>query len=977
MAERSSETAAFTIVSNNYRPFARVLMRSLEAIHPEWRRYVLLVDEPPDRHDGAAENFKVVTVGELDLPNPRRFFFRYDILELNTAVKPWMFQRLLEREGFGRVVYLDPDIRVYAPLAEVERALGEPGSVMVLTPHLTAPPDDDRTPGDLEILRSGSFNLGFLALRAGEGAGRLLSWWRGKLEYDCVVDIQRGLFVDQRWMDLAPGLFGGATILRDEGCNVAYWNLKQRPVERRDGCYMVKGRPLVFFHFSGLDPLHPGGFSKHQDRFTLEGLGDARGLVEAYCEEVVGAGLAFWRKVPYAFGRFRDGSPVPDLARKLYRKDPLIQVEAGDDPFATFALASLNRPWSGAPREGALVTVIMRLIWEQRPDLQLHFPDVAGKDRETFARWFASCGAGEHGLPERFVDPVRASLSGPVRPPPVAPEPAGKESGLARVLGRFLPRLSPPSLTGRAGAAPQRPRTYFWGFYADESVEGEGPRAVWMGPVATVKLPPGASGLLTVEGYYDPSPFRLAGGRGENGLEILVDGASAGITPLAAAGPFSASLLMPPRQAGEVSTLTLRPERSFIPRAVGLNDDPRELSLRISRVTAGGVPLLDFGETESPFVWFDRNRALVPGLNIVGYLQGEFGVGEGARCCAAAAEAAGIPFTLHNFESGSVHPKTDDRWTGRLSPRPGHRVNLCHVNADQFELLVSSFGAPFFQNAYTIGYWAWELPEFPDRWIPSFGRVDEVWCPSRFCAEAIQAKASCPVLRMPHALEFGADPRAHRGDYGLPEKEFLFLCMYDMHSYQARKNPEAALEAFRRAFPDAKGVRLVVKSHNVDHFPREWAELQRRAAETPGVVLIGRTLSRQQVYDLESLCDAYLSLHRSEGFGLGLAESMYLGKPVVGTDWSGNTDFMDRRNSCPVDYELVRLERDHGPYRKGQVWAEPDVDHAAWYLRRLVEDEPWREAIGARAALTLREEFSPRAVGERYRRRLQVLAETL
>jgi glycosyltransferase involved in cell wall biosynthesis len=128
------------------------------------------------------------------------------------------------------------------------------------------------------------------------------------------------------------------------------------------------------------------------------------------------------------------------------------------------------------------------------------------------------------------------------------------------------------------------------------------------------------------------------------------------------------------------------------------------------------------------------------------------------------------------------------------------------------------------------------------------------------------------------------------------------------------------------------------------------------------------------VYALEASCDVFLSMHRSEGFGLGLAECMYLGKPVVGTDWSGNTEFMRADNSCPVRYELVKLDRDYGPYRKGQTWAEPDPEHAAWYLRKLADDASYRERIAEAGRRTVREELSPRVIGLRYARRLEALA---
>jgi glycosyltransferase involved in cell wall biosynthesis len=230
---------------------------------------------------------------------------------------------------------------------------------------------------------------------------------------------------------------------------------------------------------------------------------------------------------------------------------------------------------------------------------------------------------------------------------------------------------------------------------------------------------------------------------------------------------------------------------------------------------------------------------------------------------------------------------------------------------------------------------------------------------------------------MPHAIGFSVPNGLSRADLGLPDGKFLFLMMYDMHSHQSRKNPQAAVEAFRRAFPDAARVGLVIKTMNAETYPREWAKLEKHLASLPGITLINTMLSRQEVYNLESLCDCFVSLHRSEGFGLGLAESMYLGKPTLATNWSGNVDFMNESNSCPVRYTLVKLEQDYGPYHKGQHWAEADCDHAAWYMKKLVEDADFRRRIADAGQHTIRTDFSYEAVGKMYRRRLSIIAKML
>jgi glycosyltransferase involved in cell wall biosynthesis len=363
-----------------------------------------------------------------------------------------------------------------------------------------------------------------------------------------------------------------------------------------------------------------------------------------------------------------------------------------------------------------------------------------------------------------------------------------------------------------------------------------------------------------------------------------------------------------------------------------------------------------------------------PGVNLIGYVRSEHGVGESVRSAARAAAAADIPFALVDFNTGNAARTHDDTWTACLSQAPRFGVNLCHVNADQTPLLHATLGRRYFDQRYTIGYWAWELPEFPAQWLGSFALVDEVWTPSQFVADAISRRAPVPVVRMPHCIEFELRREARRSDFGLPADRFLFLMMYDTQSFQERKNPEGALDAYRRAFPSQKDVGLVVKINHPQSYPEKVRELKTKLADVPGVFLIDRTLTRQEVYDLEGQCDAFVSLHRAEGFGLGMAEAMFLGKPVVATHWSGNLDFMTVGNSCPVAYHLMQLAKDIGPYQKGQTWAEPDVEHAAWHMRRLVEDARLRRTIGERGRETIRTQFSPAAVGRLYRQRLELLA---
>ena len=266
-----TEIAIFTIVSNNYLHFARTLLQSARLHHPEARLYCVIVDTDPAPAAALAEEFEAIALSALPLPDGEDFLFQYTILELNTAVKPWALQYLIDA-GFEKVFYIDPDICLYRPMTSVVEQLDGDADI-VLTPHLLAPMNDDAHPGELDIRRAGTYNLGFCALRDSPNTRRFLKWWQGKLRHDCIVAPDRGIFVDQSWVDLVPGLFERVSVLRHPGYNVAYWNLAQRglvgPVENQ-AALTVNGEPLVFFHFSGLNPLAPSNVSKHQNRYTLD-----------------------------------------------------------------------------------------------------------------------------------------------------------------------------------------------------------------------------------------------------------------------------------------------------------------------------------------------------------------------------------------------------------------------------------------------------------------------------------------------------------------------------------------------------------------------------------------------------------------------------------------------------------------------------------------------------------------------------------
>ena len=259
------KAAIFTICSCNYFHHAITLMESLAATGATENRFVILVDEHYDPSQFVHQAFQTVPVQELGIHEERRLFFKYTVLELNTAVKPFIFQFLFDR-GFEQVVYLDPDIFVYQPLARIWNHLHCHDAVV--TPHITSPLVDGYRPEDLDILRSGVFNLGLLGLRRSPDTRAFVAWWSDKLRDHCIVAPDRGIFVDQSWCDLIPAFVEHTVIDRGHDLNVAYWNLAHRRIILRNDVPFIGDTPIVFFHFSGLVVSQPPILSKHETRFA-------------------------------------------------------------------------------------------------------------------------------------------------------------------------------------------------------------------------------------------------------------------------------------------------------------------------------------------------------------------------------------------------------------------------------------------------------------------------------------------------------------------------------------------------------------------------------------------------------------------------------------------------------------------------------------------------------------------------------------
>jgi glycosyltransferase involved in cell wall biosynthesis/SAM-dependent methyltransferase len=376
-----------TIIAKNYVAHARVLAESFLEHHPEGTCYVLVIDEVQGYIDASSEPFELVTPAQLDIDDYEHMAAIYDVLELSTAVKPWLLRHLLEERGLERVAYLDPDIRIYDRLDEIDGLTREHG--LALIPHITSPlPRDGKRPSEADILISGTYNLGFISLERSPRTDGLLDWWSERLKTDCVVAPDAGYFVDQRWMDFVHGVMPDFYVLRDPSYNVAYWNLHGRDLTYRKDHYYVEGRALRFFHFSGFDPDHRKRLSKHQTRIEVKRGSALARACNSYADELLANGYKRAKNWPYSYGVLPNGVKLDPGMHRLYRKGEeegaprqSIFTQEGADRF----VAWLNEPAPVGGEHG--VTRYLYEIYSGRPDLRQEFPNLDGPDAMRLIEW--------------------------------------------------------------------------------------------------------------------------------------------------------------------------------------------------------------------------------------------------------------------------------------------------------------------------------------------------------------------------------------------------------------------------------------------------------------------------------------------------------------------------------------------------------------------------------------------------------------
>ena len=358
-------------------------------------------------------------------------------------------------------------------------------------------------------------------------------------------------------------------------------------------------------------------------------------------------------------------------------------------------------------------------------------------------------------------------------------------------------------------------------------------------------------------------------------------------------------------------------------------------------------------------------------MNFIGYARAEMGLSEAFRSLVGSIRLMELPFLVRDFNYIIQNQQTNFSINEYMERRCKYKINCIGIGPDLIYRLPIWLDHSEWLKKYNIGYWFWELPTLPAEWAYAEKIVDEIWVNTEFIAQSMR-KTSKKVTKIPFGVGFSIEQlEMSREDFNLPLDKFIILSSFDFNSSIFRKNPKAVIDAYLAAVScGLEDSILVIKSINGDFNNDAYAELKQYISQSTNIIWLDGYLDTHSMRSLLAVADCYISLHRAEGLGLGMAESMYLGKPVIATAYSGNLEFMNSENSCLVPFHMIEVGPGEYLGWEGQYWADPDIHAAAQYMIKLAQDPDYRSQIAANATTYMRRHHSFEIVGSAASNRL-------
>jgi glycosyltransferase involved in cell wall biosynthesis len=902
------DVCIFTISAWNNFGFVQAFFDSVQKSNPHLTCYIWVVADTPNiptiilNEINLKKTIHLITVKELMKVSSysiEELAFKFDLVEFSTTIKPLAFLYLFQILKIPYALYFDNDVWVTHSLNPLINILTT--KLTVLTPHISVPiPEDGKHQRDINILKAGVLNFGFVSFTNHPKSLTFISWWYERLRYYGYVALDKGMHFDQNWGHFIFVFFNSNEyyIIRDNRYNIAYWNLHYigqkiylHDEEKRP---YVNQEPVVFMHLSGISLFEEydlNTISRHQNRYNLDDFPALEAVLVTYIQHVSSFQVEIYRKIPYGYNYFSDKTLIPSLVKQYYIQitdevniwEPnqlQIKPEAKDyfqslqlnDPFlvtdwlpytpsntnttttyssnfpGTFSEFLLNGPYNFITdlSHQYYFSELEHIIYRQRPDLQHIFPDPFNANYWDFKHWFSS------------------------------------------------------------------------------SV---------------------------------PTEYNIRGGL----LEMW---------------------------RRKVNTA--------------------------SRMMKLG----------------SRSEELTFGITVIGWHDGMFGVGISAAMTFNNLLVAGGDVNAMTLYGASVHQHIKGRiplqYLTRSSTKP---INIFVANADNTPYLHEVYPEPLWSRHYNIGVWAWELDLFPSDWMAYLSHFDEIWVPSTFIQKAILSSSLYSKYLTPvHVFPFGYSkqkaqeqalmsaaisreiPQTITKVIDIPARVFVFFVVFDYYSVFERKNPLAVIKAFQEAFPSTSAtqgvgdntgggggedaqVMLIIKSSKPNKL---FANERKRLLETIGtdhrIHLIEKIVSDEEMKLLFHRMDCYVSLHRSEGYGINILEAMLAGKPTIATDYGGNADFfavddLIRQVHFPIAYDLISVMTTevgggsggggYNPYQQYPEahWAQPKHIEAVEAMRSIVKrlqiEDPSSATRMALARDKLKGQFGDEEVGRRMLTRLQ------